>query len=399
MSGGLTSSLNWSAFTPSNFSLCPVPDFAALPPEINSGRMYSGPGSGSLLAAAAAWDGLAEELQLAATGTGGVISELTTLWWQGPVAESMAAAMLPFVTWLSETALLAGQVATKCKAAAAAYELAFALTVPPQVVAANRTLLMTLISTNWFGQNTPAIATAECHYSEMWVQDAVAMAEYANSAAAASILTPFAPPPETTNPAGLADQAVATAHAAATTAHLVGTTAVVSLLQHHASIAAFPWNTALKYWTEFLNAVATTEAFVYDTGGFTLMDLQVLGVLLSANRTAPTGVAAAAADAAGAAMGSGWLQPGAGPIAAAVGLADKIGPTSVPPDWAVSPTTPGAQTVGISAPSARAAATRAAEMSGLLQGLSPRRAGETGGNFGRRYGSKVRVVCRPPSAG
>ncbi len=36
-------------------------DFGALPPEINSGRMYSGPGCGSMLAAAAAWDGLAAD--------------------------------------------------------------------------------------------------------------------------------------------------------------------------------------------------------------------------------------------------------------------------------------------------------------------------------------------------
>ncbi|PQM44787.1 putative PPE family protein PPE29 [Mycobacterium talmoniae] len=32
--------------------------FLAFPPEINSGLMYAGPGSGSLMAAAAAWDAL-----------------------------------------------------------------------------------------------------------------------------------------------------------------------------------------------------------------------------------------------------------------------------------------------------------------------------------------------------
>ena len=40
-------------------------DFAVLPPEVNSGRMYAGAGSGPLMAAAAAWDGLAAELSSA----------------------------------------------------------------------------------------------------------------------------------------------------------------------------------------------------------------------------------------------------------------------------------------------------------------------------------------------
>ena len=38
-------------------------DFGLLPPEINSGRIYSGPGSAPLLAAAAAWSGLAADLR------------------------------------------------------------------------------------------------------------------------------------------------------------------------------------------------------------------------------------------------------------------------------------------------------------------------------------------------
>jgi PPE-repeat protein len=182
-------------------------DFAMLPPEINSGRMYAGPGSGPMVAAAAAWDGLAAELQSTSASYESVISELSGGSWLGPSSASMAAAAAPYVEWMTTAAAQAEQTATQAKAAAAAYEAAFAMTVPPTVIAANRTLLMTLIASNIFGQNTPAIAATETDYAEMWAQDAAAMYGYAGSSAAASTLTPFAPPPPTTNPAGLAGQA------------------------------------------------------------------------------------------------------------------------------------------------------------------------------------------------
>ncbi|GLE53913.1 hypothetical protein ATCCBAA256_34750 [Mycobacterium montefiorense] len=41
--------------------------YGAFPPEFNSGRMYSGPGAESLVAAATAWENLAAELQSTAT--------------------------------------------------------------------------------------------------------------------------------------------------------------------------------------------------------------------------------------------------------------------------------------------------------------------------------------------
>jgi PPE-repeat protein len=37
-------------------------EYGALPPEINSGLMYTGPGSAPMLAASAAWDALANDL-------------------------------------------------------------------------------------------------------------------------------------------------------------------------------------------------------------------------------------------------------------------------------------------------------------------------------------------------
>jgi PPE-repeat protein len=73
----------------------------------------------------------------------------------------MAAAATPYVSWMSATASQAVEVATQAKAAVAAYEAAFAMTVPPTVVAANRALLLVLTATNFFGQNTPAIVATE----------------------------------------------------------------------------------------------------------------------------------------------------------------------------------------------------------------------------------------------
>lgn len=67
-------------------------DFGALPPEINSARIYSGPGSRPLMQAAAAWQRLANELTATAASYSSVISGLTGDDWLGPSALSMAAA-------------------------------------------------------------------------------------------------------------------------------------------------------------------------------------------------------------------------------------------------------------------------------------------------------------------
>jgi PPE-repeat protein len=187
-------------------------DFGLLPPEVNSGRMYAGPGAGPMLAAAAAWDGLATQLHLTAASYSSEISGLAAEW-QGPSSAAMAAAAAPYVGWMSTTATQAEQTAAQARVAVVAYETAFAATVPPPVIAANRALLMSLIATNFLGQNTPAITATEAHYAEMWAQDATAMFAYAGSSATASGVTPFTQPPQTTNPAAAGGQAAAVAHA------------------------------------------------------------------------------------------------------------------------------------------------------------------------------------------
>jgi PPE-repeat protein len=187
-------------------------DFGALPPEVNSGRMYTGPGSGSMLVAAAAWSGLAAQLRSTAASYSSAISGLTADW-QGPSSVAMAAAATPYAGWMNATAAQAEQTAAQARAAATAYETAFTAVVPPPVIAANRALLASLSATNIFGQNTAAIAATEAQYAGMWAQDAAAMYGYASQSAAASQVTPFTSPPQTTDPGGPAAQSAAVAQA------------------------------------------------------------------------------------------------------------------------------------------------------------------------------------------
>ena len=100
-------------------------DFGAIPPEIDSARMYTGPGSASLQAAASAWNGLAAELKSAALGYNTMITQLASDGWQGPASTAMASAAQPYVAWMNTTAAQAEQAATG-PGGAAAYEQALA---------------------------------------------------------------------------------------------------------------------------------------------------------------------------------------------------------------------------------------------------------------------------------
>ena len=79
-------------------------DFGALPPEINSVRMYTGPGSGPMMAAASGWDGVAAELGTAATGYNTAITEWTSAPWLGPASRAMMSAVTPYVSWINAAA-------------------------------------------------------------------------------------------------------------------------------------------------------------------------------------------------------------------------------------------------------------------------------------------------------
>lgn len=327
-------------------------DFGVLSPEINSGRIYAGPGSGPLLAAAAAWDGLAAELHSAAARYALAISGLTA-GWRGASASAMATAVAPFAAWLTATATRAEQTAGQARAAAAAFDAAFAATVPPWVVAANRARLAALIASNFFGQNTPAIMATQAEYLEMWAQDVAAMYGYAASAAAASQLTPLNPPPQTTNPAGAGRQAAAVAQAAGFSAQeptkaLPQLMSVVpSSLHSLAGPAAAADPSAPSSLASSLNSILSSlsgptsplslfgVAGVPELLGAQCYLLPQAGVNLTdaastLSATAPAGSAALLSSPTGA---PGWASSA---VSAGMGRAGLVGGLSVPQGWAMA---------------------------------------------------------------
>jgi len=427
-------------------------DFGAFPPEFNSARIYAGPGSGPMLAAASAWDVLAAELDSAASTYSTVITGLAEGSWLGPASASMAAAATPYVDWMSTTATQAEETGYQARAAAAAFEAAFAMTVPPAEVAANRAQLAALVATNVVGQNTPAIAATEALYGEMWAQDAAAMYGYAGSSAAASTVTPFGSPPETTNAAGAASQAGTVAQATATSsgAGVQSTLSqVVSSLPNALQSMAAPvsgvnpfapgTNTATTGIAGFLNMLdgETKSAFgsfmasglsngvlsgnwlnpasispavtsAFGDIGFLAVAGQSFGGLnpaLLQGVTAPSAIGAAShVGSLAGALGSPSL--GGSAVSAGVGRATLVGAMSVPQSWAAA-APPGTSAPLMASSSggwaiAPGAGTETVAMHGVpgMPGMPMGASGGRGFGFAApRYGFRPTVVAHPPAAG
>jgi PPE-repeat protein len=291
----------------------------------------------------------------AATSYRAVISDLTGGPWVGPSSLAMAAAATPYAAWMTTTASQAEQTASQLTSAIVAYETAFAATVPPPFIAANRASLASLVATNIVGQNTPAIAATEAQYAEMWARDAGAMYGYAGASAAATTVTPFNPPPQTTNPAGTSTQAAAVTQAAATPAGAAQNllSGVPTTLQSLAS-GGLPNGTAVI--TSFFNSpgnqalaklvgisavpLGTISSASFDVLGVT----NALGELYAGIPEVPAAAAipAAAAPAlaapeaglGGLAAGLTGSLGGGGGVSAGLGGAATVGSLSVPQSWA-----------------------------------------------------------------
>jgi len=137
-----------------------------------------------MLAAAAAWDAISSELDSTANAFGSVTADLADQAWRGPASASMTSAAAGYADWLEGAATQATQAASQARAAATAFEAALATIVNPAAVTANRDQLVSLVISNLFGQNAPAIAAAEAEYEQMWAQDVATMSGYHAGASA-----------------------------------------------------------------------------------------------------------------------------------------------------------------------------------------------------------------------
>jgi PPE-repeat protein len=392
-----------------------------------------------MLAAAEAWDGLAAELGVASSGYGSTIAELTGGPWLGPTSVAMLSAVAPYISWLSTTAAQAEETANQARAAVAAYEAAFAMTVPPPVIAANRALLMALIATNFFGQNTPAIMATEALYAEMWAQDAAAMYGYAGASAAASQVTPFNTPPQTTSTDGSASQAAAVAQAGATGAgHAAQTTASTTTSGSSSTTPLAASTTTASQSSAVPVATSGSTSGATTTGGGFLGTGETFSQWLGSGGWLGTGITNSQLDTlrrafqayfgvglvqfnasigqqltfgTGTTAGSGgaWyptpqfanLAPfGHGtPVSAGIGQASTLGRLSVPANWpGATPTAMEAEQPAMLTNSVRPIAPTS---NALLNGVPMSNAinGRRSSQFVVRYGFRHAVMPRPPSAG
>ncbi|WP_085256043.1 PPE family protein [Mycobacterium saskatchewanense] len=393
-------------------------DFGVLPPEINSGRMYAGPGSGSMRNAATAWDEVAAELGTAVGGYRTVISELTSAPWLGSSSASMISAVAPYVCWLAAAAAQTEETANRARDAATAFEAAWAMTVPPPVIAANRSLSLTLTATNFFGQNTPAIAVAQTQYMEMWAQDAAAMFAYAVASALATKLPRLSLPPNISTSSGVANQIGAVTEAtstprgfsgqiaATTSSELVSATARVSTLHQLSFSAASSLGLEQTIEADIKGFLATRPTL----GASLALGMGNVGYNIGQQLTFGHGTTAGGDGA--------WYetpeyedpQPGSlsgnatGPVSAVFGRAGEVGKLSVPSTWPM----PTAEATPLSAaaeegvPQLTVATDRPADASpnAILHGAAagrPRR--PVGDAYTNRYGYRFSVLTRTPSAG
>lgn len=267
------------------------------------------------------------------------------------------------------------------------------------MVAANRAQLATLVATNVFGQNTPAIAATEAEYGQMWAQDAAAMNGYAVASTAATRLTPVTAPRSNTSPEGVAAQATSVTNAAQAPAGTVQSTVSSSGL---AGLLSGSDNSAFGTFTNgnFFSTAVVNGSLAGGPFNPQFIISSVQGVLAAQHATTLGGLGDFAADAEGAATADlAASTGGSAPVAAGMGRAQLVGSLSVPQGWANAATiNPGQAAVPATGVTCLTDAAPAAGGPGGVAGP----VGGTGRRLRRaipKYGFRPVVMPRPPAAG
>lgn len=376
------------------------------PPEVTSTLIHTGPGAGSLIEAAGAWQRLAVELENSVSTYASTLSSLIDSW-DGPSAMAMLQSVQPYLLWLRETAQQSSQMATSAESAASAFTAVRSTVVHPSVVTANRTRLAQLLATNRFGTNTAAIAETENEYQTMWANNSAAMSRYqASSSQATTQLSNFNSPLSATDPGGTARQELAVNQAQALGAGNVGN----SLVSDLSSAGIFGadgdpnqgWFGYFSTWgNQFISSGFPINMLSYLAQNSSASALQSVGGDIGSGLSEGLGAATASLSNAVSGVGEGLAPTGA------MGVGVSLGKLTAPP--AVVGLLPGTQT-GVQLASAASPLPAAEAGLPIMPMMVPPTAASAGTGWRKRkqqkyedvaVGREVKgnVMPRNPSAG
>ncbi|OBI08944.1 PPE family protein [Mycobacterium scrofulaceum] len=374
------------------------------PPEVTSTLIHSGPGAGSLVEAAGAWQSLAVELENSVSVYASVLSSLIESW-DGPSSMAMLQAVQPYLIWLRTTAQQAHQMATSAESAAAAFTAVRAAVVPPAVVAANRTRLMQLLATNRFGQNTAAIAETQDEYQTMWANNSAAMSRYqATSSQATTSLSQFNSPLAIASPSGTGQQ-----QAAVTNASLLGASSTGNIIDQLGVTPFDPnagWFSYFSTWgNQFISSGFPINLLSYLAQNTSAQALQGVGSDIGLGLSEGEGALASSITRLAGAVSA---APG-GAAAGAMGVGVSLGKLTAPP--AVVGLLPATQTPVQLASSVSPLPAEPGLTGMPLMPMMPVPPGSSAGSGWRKrkqqkfedleYGAELpkKVIHRPPSGG